>query len=154
MSESKPPSRVVVVKLTPREKEDAQAQLAAIRDAMRQKGITLQVRTRIETTEEELPDLVLKDEPLETKARELASAVLDREAAKAKQQTADSFNKSEMKVAEVVAQRQGAKAYLAFLTLRGVKIGVDIFERIGDLTGTVVKKIHTFFGGPDGGKDA
>jgi hypothetical protein len=78
---TEPSKRRVVIRLTPRQKEDGADAINAVREALSDFALQLCVRTDKERREEDKPaPAVVPDEALETSARRLAQAVLDAKA--------------------------------------------------------------------------
>lgn len=120
------PAQRVTIKLTPRQKEDPEAILKAVRVALSMQDIGLRVETA------ELPsvieDSLLEDENLSTKARLLASVVLEKAAAEAAEQAAKSECKKARSLAEIAAIRKGAISYLIFWCGQGLRIVIEVCE--------------------------
>jgi len=88
--------------------------------------------------------IVVKDEPLETKARQLSETVLDAAAKEAEKKCVAAELDMERKRAEMVAQRNGFRAYVAYWAGQGVRIFVELVE---NTVGLVADKVAAVFGG-------
>jgi hypothetical protein len=144
-----PPKRRVRVRLTPRDKEDPEAVLAAVRNALSGYGICIEVRTVAEGSGEPTipeppadPPAVVKDELLETKARELAQAHLDAAAAEVEKKGTEHERDAERLRAEIAAQRAGFRAYVGYWLGQGVRITVEIYQKsVGAVVGAVSRAL-------------
>jgi hypothetical protein len=130
-----PPKRRIVVRITARDKQDPAALLAAVRNSLSGHGISLVCMT-VGEAESASPiggDLqlkplmrVVKDEALETKARELIGAALDAAEADLEKKIATAKRDAAIKDTEVVAARKGLQAYVAFLIGQGIRISLEV----------------------------
>lgn len=141
MSENLPARRVVII-VTARDGDDPLGILAAVSDGLRneQQLPAVLVPKIAETTP------LVKDESLETKSRELAASVLDKEAARNREEALKTELKSEDMVQAIVAQRKGAREYREYLKMRAIRICVDLLETVAGHGKAIVNTVMGLFG--------
>ncbi len=84
---------------------------------------------------------VVKDEQLETKARELAQSVLATAAAKADKEIAVAERDASLMREEIIANRRGFRAYAAFWCGQGVRISVEVYAKLSEVVAGVVSGV-------------
>ncbi len=157
MSDSNPstPKRRVTVRMTARDKSDPAALLAAVRNALACQGISLVVRTAdtqmAAVIAPQAP--VVRDEVLETKARELAGTVLDAARAKADKEAACDRRDAARSEAEIVAQRAGLRAQIKHWIGQGFRITVEGYVKVVGAVKVTADVVTRAFGGESGKAD-
>lgn len=132
MSGKKPtPKRRITIRMTSREKADPQAIMLATKNALSGHGITVVYKT-VGTGDPPEEAETVKDEPLETAVRELASATLDAKTAEEEKKAADSRREAAAVADEVAASRRGLGSYLKHLAGRLCRVAVEwVAKRLG-----------------------
>jgi hypothetical protein len=125
-------NRTVRVRLTERDKNDPVSLLNAVRNALDGHGIRLRVdRQNTPPTGADVPQTArVQDEQLETKARELAAATLEREAARQRKETIQHDRDAERMAQEIIAARKGLGAIVKYWVGRLVGISVECVETV------------------------
>jgi hypothetical protein len=150
MSTDRPPTpkRTLTIRLSARRDKDLAAALAAV-VAAAPKGIGVELcPVEQPGNVAPAPPPVAKDEPLETKARELLQKLSDQAAAEADKEIATAERDAERMRAEIIAQRAGFRAYVKHWAGQGVRIAVELTEKIlTPVTDAVSKVLTGVFGG-------
>ena len=136
------PRRIVRVRLTAREAGDPQAILNAVQNALDGHGIRLRVdRQGVAGLPPMSETDCVKDEVLETKARELAAVTLDAAASRAKKDQTTCDRDTERMVREIAAARAGAGATVKYWSALLVRIVVETTRRVATLIAGAVETV-------------
>jgi hypothetical protein len=139
VNEEKPNrKRRVVVRLTARDKKDPASIMNAVKNALSGHGVAVVFKAEdglsADAPLEAVPPIAaVPDDELATKARETVEAILGSAAAEYDKKAALARRDGAMKVEEIVAVRKGMWAYTKFWLGQGVRISVQVCEKLKDV---------------------
>jgi hypothetical protein len=150
MKRRKKGTKRITIELRRRDADDPYELLQAIVDALGITGAGYSSSSNPSRPPKEITSGDAHDALLAEKCTEMTLQMLDKVAAEAKRDAMFATVESERKEVEILAMRQGLRAFVEFQLGQGVRITVEIYQKTVGAAATVVSKI---VGGVFGGSE-